>query len=64
MVEDLPEGQPEVNILIRMKSHKSWGVISTDYVKDIRHKIWLGYLDLRDPESTYAFVLFCELSLS
>ena len=34
----------------RWKSHRSWGVISTDFVKDIKHISWLGYV--------------CEMSLS
>jgi len=39
IVEDLLEVQPNVNVLSRRKSHRSWGVISTDSVKDIEHKI-------------------------
>jgi hypothetical protein len=32
------EGQPEVNVLNRRKSHRSWGVISIDSMKDITHR--------------------------
>jgi len=42
MVEDLLEGQPEVNFLRRSMSHRSWRVISTNYAKDIKHRFWLA----------------------
>jgi hypothetical protein len=39
MGEDLEEGQPEVNVLRRRMPHRSWRVISIDYVEDIKHGI-------------------------
>ncbi|KEH33558.1 hypothetical protein MTR_3g046370 [Medicago truncatula] len=36
MVKDMKEGQPEVNVLRRRIPHRSWRVISTDFVKDNR----------------------------
>jgi len=36
MVENMKEGQSEVNVLRRRMPHRSWRVMSTDSVKDIR----------------------------
>jgi len=71
MVEDLKEGQPDVNILKRRMPHRSRRVTATDSMKVIRLRSWLAYLDDHQisknhegPKIHIGFVLFYELSLS